>query len=238
MKKKFSNSGLTLIEIIVVILIFSLFMLVIYSTIDLGFKLWKLGEVSSDIQTKSESVLRRIFTELRNANSSAIVFNEPDDPNSLYHSDTPYLCFDTPLSGGEVQYKQDSGDILWQGFILYYALEDPDDTAMKILYRRYIPHNPSYPHYSTDCLTPGLADPNDALDWITVRPPLAVTGDGQSLSICSKISDVKFDYKSCTVKIEMEFREKIKRSKGAKVTFEGGDSTYKFRLETSVKPVN
>jgi prepilin-type N-terminal cleavage/methylation domain-containing protein len=228
--------GITLVELIIVILIFSLFMIVIYSTLDVGFKMWKLGETRTDVESKSESFIRRMAMEIRNSNSYAIIFNEPDDPNSIYHSDTPYICFETPVYNGEVKYKEDTGDILWQGFILYYAMEDPNDHASRILYRRYLPHNSSSPYYSDSSVNPQMADPNSVKQWITEKPPLSLPG--QSLTVCSKVKNANFNYKNSLVNMKFEFEEQVRGSKSSRVMISGKGAVYKFMVETSVKPEN
>jgi len=228
--------GITLVELIIVILIFSLFMIVIYSTLDVGFKMWKLGETRSDVESKSESFVRRMAMEIKNSNSYAIIFNEPDDPNSVYHSDTPYICFETPVYNGEVKYKEDTGDILWQGFILYYAIEDLKDPNSRIIYRRYVPHESAPPHYSDSIVNPQLADPNSVKQWIEERPPVAISG--QSLTVCGKVKNADFNYKNSLVSMKFEFEERVRGSKTSRVMVSGKGSVYKFTVETSVKPVN
>ncbi len=230
------KNGLTLVELIIVILIFSLFMIVIYSTLDVGFKMWKLGETRTDVESKSESFIRRMAMELRTSNAYAIIFNEPDDANSVYHSDTPYICFETSVYNGQVAYKEDTGDILWQGFILYYAIEDLKDPNCRILYRRYVPHYSSDPYYSDNTANPQMADPNSVKQWITERPPASVAG--QSLTACGKVKNVDFNYKNSLVSMKFEFEERVRGSTTSRVMVAGKGSVYKFTIETSVKPEN
>ena len=231
------NSGLSLLEVTIVVLMFSLFMFVIYSTIDVGLKMWKLGEVHSDVESKSESVVRRMVMELKNANSYAVVVNQTTDPNEPYYSTVPYICFETPFHNGEAKYKENTGNILWQGFILYYALADEKDPALLNLYRRYIPHSSTYPYYSDDCLNPQLADPASINTWILDRPPMSLP-EGQALSFSTRLVDADFEYSASLVKLKFEFQGKVKRSENSKVMVTGRDSTYKFSVETSVKPQN
>ena len=75
------NSGLTLVELCIVIGMFMLFLLTFYATMDVGLKSWKIGEVRSDIQTTAETVMKRITGEIENTNSVAINAFTPSDPN-------------------------------------------------------------------------------------------------------------------------------------------------------------
>ena len=231
-------TGLTLAEISVVILLFSLFMIVIYSTLDVGFKMWKIGEVKGDLQTRGEILVRRITMEIKNANIYAIVVNETTDPNSTYYSTTPYLCFDTASHNGTLQFDKDSGDLMWQGFIFYYALDDPDKAGHKILYRRYVPHNKSSPFLSTDLLNPQLAEPDIINTWILDRPPVSSLTKGETLTICTDVKRVDFSLKNDLVSMDFDFEKNIKNSDNSKVMVTGKNAVYRFTISTSVKPEN
>jgi len=66
------NSGVTLLELMVVISIFFLFLFAFYAALDTGLKSWKMGEVRADLKTKGELIMKRLVSELEESNPLAI----------------------------------------------------------------------------------------------------------------------------------------------------------------------
>jgi hypothetical protein len=233
------KSGLTLVELIIVIGIFMLFLLSFYAIMDVGLKSWKIGEVRSDLQTTAETVMKRMVSELGNANSVAInVFTPPDpnDPNA-------YVCFETPVFDADVKSDPNTGDVLWQGHVIYYTMRDSSDNDFntKILYRRYIPHKITSPYESSDRTVATL------LDNINSKLTSTLTGtevsQGQAIrKICTRISHVKFVNTGSIVNIELGFVENFRKSRDARVSFSasgtGNVGTDRYILKSSVKPKN
>ncbi|HPZ07843.1 MAG TPA: hypothetical protein PL110_07010 [Candidatus Eremiobacteraeota bacterium] len=235
---RFLRAGLTLLEICIVMVIFFLFLFAFYATMDVGLKNWKIGEVRSDIQSTGEMVLKRLMTELANSNAVAISVNDPNDPNS-------YICFETPIANGLFHNDPTTGDIYWQGYVLYFVLKDESDKDYNtsILYRRYIPHNtkPDYISYDRTAATL-LEGINSKLNkTLTVEE---VTHGESIKKICHRVSSAKFIHNDVDsiVKIEIAFQENLRKSKGANVSFSatGNDNTgtERFVVKSSVKPKN
>ena len=103
--------GITLLEVSVVIAIYSLFLIAFYTVLDVGLKGWKIGAVRADLQSTSEIIVDRMKGDQENASSLTVQVNEP---NGLI----PYVCVDTPLYNGEIQIDPNTQAPLWQGHIL------------------------------------------------------------------------------------------------------------------------
>jgi len=227
-----SAKGYTMVELIVVIGIFSLFLIAFYATMNIGLKQWKIGEVRSDLLTTGELVMKRIAGELELANHTTIdALYTPGDPNS-----NTYLCFSLPVYEGIFQSDLNTGDILWQGHVLYYTLPDTGDNDYhtKKLYRKYIPHSTTSPYKSTDIKTPTM------LDSINTYLTVSTSGGQVVKRICEKLFCVRFEQKKDIVYIEMEFIQNIRKSKDAKVSFETGSNvgTERFIIKNAVKIKN
>jgi prepilin-type N-terminal cleavage/methylation domain-containing protein len=237
--RNIKKQGLTLIELMVVVSIFMLFLLAFYAVMEVGLKSWKIGEVRSDIQSTGETVIKRLISELQNGNSIALNAFTPSDPNDP----NAYICFETPVYDGEFQSDPNSGDPIWQGFVIYYTVKDNSDNYFntKILYRRYIPHNISSPYKTTGKTVASLL-PNIESKLVTSLTGTEVT-QGQTLKrVCGRISYVKFKQVGSIVNIELSFIENFRQSKDARVSFSQDGNfktgTEKFILRNSVKPKN
>ena len=121
---KFKSKGFTLLELGIVIIIYSLLMVAVYTILDAGLKGWNIGQRRSDMQNSGEIVLRRMVREVSMSSLSSVIV----DPNCQY------VCFETPVLNGEYTYNQnEAGFPYWQGYIIYYKNHDK-------LYRHYIEH--------------------------------------------------------------------------------------------------
>lgn len=228
------EKAVTLVELMIVIGIFFLFLLAFYATMDVGLKQWKLGEVKSDVQGTAEWVMKRMVNELENSNSVAIdAFYDPMDSNV-----TPYLSFETPVYNGVMKSDSNTGDLLWQGHILYFTLDDPSESLYntKILYRKYIPHNTTSPYDTVDRTSATL------LDNITgYLISTANSASGEHIKeVCGDVTSVRFSHSGCIVYIEIELEENVRKSEDAKVNVATGADvgTDRFVLKSSVKPRN
>ena len=229
------NEGTSASELLVVVFIFSLFLVAFYATLDVGMKTWKIGEVRSDLQTTAEIVMKRIITEIQNSSAVALnVFYDPADSNI-----SAYLCFETPIYDGSIQSDPNTGELLWQGHVLYFTLPDREDEDYntKILYRKYLPHNNTAPYKSTDRTVAVL------LEDIDTYLNDSSASEGESIKkVCHKLTEVKFEHTGCIVNIELIFQENFRQSKDAKVSFSTGRDkdfgTERFILKSSVKARN
>lgn len=216
-KKAFSIYGFTLVEMCVVMGMFALFLMAFYITLKVGFKSWKIGEVRADLNTTAEIVMKRMKSDVENANFEVIETSELNGP-------TPYICFETPFYNGQLQ--MDKGKPVWQGHILYYALKDPTDKNYNtsILYKRYIPHNQLSPYKSENTLVATfLYDLPSYIDDTELT--LYEQEIGQTLrKVCDRLSFVSFEELYGTVSIELEFKENFRNSKTSRVMFETGSN--------------
>jgi hypothetical protein len=222
-------------EVCVVMFIFSLFLIAFYAAMDFGLKSWKIGEVRSDLKVTAAWVLKRMMSDLENSNSVAIIAYSPSDPNL-----TPYLSFETPVYNGEVQHDTNTGKLLWQGHIVYYALKDEDDNS-KLLYRRYIPHNKTSPYRSDNRFLATFL-PNTGSYINEKELTSSETGEGQNLrKICGKLKSITWFEAYGMVDIELSFQENFRKSKDARVSFATGNDksgTEKYFLKGNIKPRN
>jgi len=121
---KFSLKGFTLLELGLVIVLYSFIMLAVYTILDAGLKGWNIGHRRSDLQGNGEIVLRRMVRELSMSSLSSVII----DPNCQS------VCFETPVLNGEYTYNQtETGIPYWNGYIIYYKNNDR-------LYRHYMDH--------------------------------------------------------------------------------------------------
>jgi prepilin-type N-terminal cleavage/methylation domain-containing protein len=121
------RKGLSLVEMIIVLTIFSLFLIFMYATFDVGMKSWQLGAVRSELQQTAEVAMKRITKELAYTTITSLKID-----NSAKN-----IVFETPidLSSGEFKYDDNIGVSLWQGYVLYYT----SSTSKGILlYRKYM----------------------------------------------------------------------------------------------------
>ena len=129
---KNNKKGFTVVELSLTVVIFSFFMVAVYTIFDTGMKAWNMGRARTDLQNNGEIILKRIIRELSSSSQESIVL----DPNG------EYISFESPLKNSDFAYDPNNGGTpLWQGNIIYYSSADPVNNNKKILYRRYL----SYP---------------------------------------------------------------------------------------------
>ncbi len=136
--------GLTIFELVISSIVFSLFFAAVYAAMDVGLKSWQLGESKTNIQQRVEILLNRIVKEVTYSNIFSLQIFSSSDPNSL-----SYLCFETAINKNNNDFTVDRsltgmGCPLWQGHILYYIQKDGKDVTRKNVYRQFIDRdNPS-----------------------------------------------------------------------------------------------
>jgi hypothetical protein len=228
---KNNRSGVTLLEMGIVIAIFSLFLVAFYSVLDVGMKMWKIGAVKADVQSTARVVMKKIISELEYSdNMSVQVMTSPEKA----------VCFETPVYNGEVQRDPNTGDVLWQGYITYFTCDDPGFTpagTRKILYRRYEPHQKVSPYRTTDrtfATIPSQIIINPLL------PAADITAGCTIKKTCDRLSDVEFIQSGSTVNINLTFIDDVRTSKTGRVLFSssGSDKTgkYSFSYSSSAVP--
>jgi len=236
-KPLYKISGFTLVELCIVMGIFSMFLIAFYITLEVGLKTWKIGEVRSDLQTTSHVVIKRLSNDIASTNADTVVSSHPMDANS-------YICFETPFYNGRLQLDPHTEKPLWQGHILYYTLDDPNDLdyGTKILYKRYVPHNKVDPYKSEDrLLATFLPDVPSYIDDRELDPN--DIAEGQSLRrLCDSVESMTFKELYGTVDVEIIFKENFRKSKDARIMFSSsGDDhigTERYIVKCTVRPAN
>jgi len=123
--KKTCEKGHTLEEMLIVGLIFSFFLLGIYTVLDSGIKSWNIGQTRTDLQGNGEILLKRIVHEISLSSKESIVI---DTVNKKY------IAMETACHNNEFKYDPNElGCPIWQGYIIYYLHSD------KKIYRRFEP---------------------------------------------------------------------------------------------------
>jgi len=124
------QKGFTILELSVVIIIFGMFLIAIYTILDAGLKGWNLGKNRTEIQNSGEVLVRRLVRDITMGSRDSMVV----DPNGTY------ICMESPMLNGEYKYNQNAaGFPYWHGHVLYYLYRDPND-GKKTIYRNYISH--------------------------------------------------------------------------------------------------
>ena len=200
--------GLTLIELVTACIVFGLFLVAVYATMDVGLKSWQLGETRTNLHQRVEILLNRIVKEVTYSNIFSLQILNAADPNSY-----PYLCFETAIDKNNNNFIVDRtstgmGCPVWQGYILYYLQKDGADVRKKNVYRRFIDRD--NPSIQPSVLSP-ISNFTTAIGGSNVR---TVVKDIYSL-------DLAIDENILTVKVS--FKEHIR--KHASVAFSpGGDA--------------
>jgi len=222
LKRYKKQKGFTILELGIVIAIFSLFLVAIYTILDAGMKGWNMGQTRTELQNSGEVVVRRMVREITMCSKESLSV----DPNGQY------IAMETPLLNGEYKYVQDkAGFTCWNGYIIYYIHKDPN-TSYKTLYRNYIK------------TIPGRVTPVPltilAIQSKTV-PPLVPTAENKP--VASNIANFNVSIKvegSPVVNIKLLYtKETVK--KGNRYSVSGtSDSkgTEIFELQAAAEPRN
>ena len=89
-KKRIGEKGLTILELIISCIVFSLFLFAIYATMDIGLKSWQLGETKSDLHQKAEIVLNRVVRDFSATSHLSVQIDNDGDPDTL----NEFICFE------------------------------------------------------------------------------------------------------------------------------------------------
>jgi len=215
----FSKAGMTVVEMAVATIVFSLFLMGLYAAIDVGLKSWQIGQSSSEIQQSGEMVMQRIIGDLTMTNIESVSVQDYS------------ISFESAFDNYQFQIDNDFiGNPVWQGHIIYFTCPDPNShqpvpAEGRTLYRKYISHIPSdYPSLLT--LTAALVTP---------------TGDiNVEKKISTGLDRILFQRKTNIIMINLTYAKNIR--KNASVNFSAGrnDGTGNetFELRASVEPKN
>jgi hypothetical protein len=141
-KKTYGFYGVTMVELAVVIFIFSFFMIGVYTVMDAGMKSWQMGETKTDLNQKAQVVMNCITKDFRYSTWLSTEIDNCGDPAKL----NEYICFETPVNNhtGTFDYNLSSfNSPVWQGYVIYYIYPrwkvNPSSDIKRNLYRHYKP---------------------------------------------------------------------------------------------------
>ncbi len=213
------KSGMTIVEMAVATIVFSLFLVGLYGAIDVGLKSWQIGQSSSEVQQSGEMVVQRIINDLTMTNIESVFIQDYS------------ISFESAFDNHQFQIDNDLiGNPLWQGHIIYFTFPDPNSSQPvpaegRTLYRKYSSHS------QTDF--PSILTLNTSL----------VTPSGD-VNIEKKISTgldrIVFQRKRNIIMLNLTYKKNIR--KNASVNFATGanndSGNETFELRASVEPKN
>lgn len=202
--------GLTILELVISSIVFGLFFVAVYATMDVGLKSWQLGESKSNIHQRVEILLNRIVKEVTFSNIFSLQISNLSDPNNY-----PYLCFETAINKKDNNFVVDCsstgmGCPVWQGHILYYLQKDGKDAEKKNVYRQFIDRD------------------NPAIQPLKLSPISNFTSDISSLKVRTVVKDIysmELSIDENILTVEVSFKEHIR--KHASVAFSPGADASK-----------
>lgn len=220
MKKYCREDGFTILELTIVTIIFSLFLIGIYTILDTGLKAWNMGQTRTDLQSNGETVVRRMVRDITMSSKDSVTI----DPNGKY------IAMETPFLNGEFKYNQsETGNPYWQGYIIYYLYDD--GKGNKTLYRNYMAHS------ERECPIP-ISNISSC-----IIPPASPTADNKPLA--TSVETFNVEKIKSVINIRISYRkEPIKKSKGGNIDrfsvagTADNKGTEIFELQASVEPKN
>ena len=222
-----ASLGITLMELVIVVAIFSLFLVGVFAAVDMGMKTWQMGEVKSDVHLKARIALNNIIRDFGSSTwLSARIHGTAPDFNQ-------YLAFETPVdsSTGNFVIDTDTSQPEWQGHIIYYMYQDYSDPSGKKsdLYRRYKPR-------TTPSTVPlALTEPQ-----ILASINTSVPSDEALRTIAKDIYSVSFSQKETRLVVSICFKVNIRSE--ASVMFNAGHDkdigNEILEMKTSITPKN
>ncbi len=130
MHRKAEHSGHSLMEMIITVLVFNLFLIGAFAVFSYGLKNWKLIETKSDVQNQAEIAMGRLLSDIISTDIATLVTG---------NSPVKYVAFESSVtSSGNVEKSNDA--LVWKGYVLYYTSPSDNGKPQKKLLRKYIPH--------------------------------------------------------------------------------------------------
>lgn len=238
--KNFKNkSGITLVEVIIFIFLFGLFMSLIGYICMEGIRAFKKSRERMTSQQEAQLSVDRLCRELNESYEPGIKVFKTSWNGGI--EDWDAICFPTSRddddASGNINYSlTDPGKLIWNRYVIYF--KKFEDTSV---YRRVI--NASPPPFPTDPLYPEALDDPTFTDFLSVDPPAGCppsvpAGPGDitdDRKIAREIYNISFnlynpaliEYSLPIIYIEVESR--------VYVNDEHYESTI---IKTSVKPTN
>ncbi len=160
MNKKCKLYGHTVMEMVMAILIFSIFLACAFAVFSYGLKNWKLVETKGDVQNQAEVAMGRILSDITATDITTIVTGT---------SPVHYVAFESAVNSSTGDVEKENAAIVWKGYVLYYT--SPSDTGKpdKKLLRKFIPH--------VNRTTPKQIDVTKMSLYLTDTPPYPGSGE-------------------------------------------------------------
>lgn len=124
--------GHTVLEMIIAIMVFSLFLFGLFAMMDFGFKNYRLIDTKGQAQGQAEVALARIASDLMTTDTDSLVVGTAMEE---------YLVFDTAVNPDTNAFEKDGRYPLWQGYVMYYTSPRTPGSINKKLMRKFIPHS-------------------------------------------------------------------------------------------------
>lgn len=215
MKKRNSmpgERGHTLLELVIVCIVFSLFLLGVFTVLDVGLKSWQLGETKTDLHQKAEIVINRVVKDFSYSNMMSVEIENSGDPSRI----NEYISFETPVNNGNFEFDSNNyGSPVWQGYILYYIKPLRKDWSgqERTFFRQYIPRiDPDVS--SAPSIHPKIL--GDALINFKIINPVS----DNLRTVVKDIYEIDFNRTGNIVKVEVQFQRHIRTN--ASVAFSPG----------------
>lgn len=216
--------GVTLAELVVVIVVFGLFIFAVYTALDMGLKGWQMGEVKANLYQKAQAAMGYIVKDFRYSTWKSAQIDNYGDPEEL----NEYICFESPVDNMSGSAQQNDGFPVWQSYVLYYIYPrwevDSSPDIKRNLYRHCKPRTEKNAY-------PGpLEDIMSNIDITT--PP---SGD-MIRTVAREIYSIDFYQKETSLDIVICFKKDLREN--SSVMFEGSSATEVVEFKGSVIPKN
>jgi len=220
------KTGLTVVELAMVIFIFSFFLIGIYVVLDGGLKAWNMGQTRTDLQNTGIIVLRRMVRELSTASNSSLIV----DPNG------EYVIMETPIKDADFTYNNEkTGYPWWQGYITYYIYSPDPGNIPYTLYRKYELHEDG------GVLTPrNVPIPKRIVNPYTEFKMPPVPSVPNHKPVASNLDNFSVARDGHILNITMKYRKKAKGEDrtGFSVAGTADKGSETFEIQASVVPKN
>lgn len=124
------KTGHSLMEMLMVVIVFSLFLCGAFVVFSYGLKNYRLIDVKNETQNQAVVSVGRMMNDLLLTDISSLVHGTAMEE---------YMSFETAINISDNEFKKLSGSPYWQGYILYYTLPRDPSATEKDLIRKYVP---------------------------------------------------------------------------------------------------
>lgn len=221
------EKGTTLMEIVISLFIFSLFMFTVYAVFETGMKSWQMGSVKSDLYQKAQVALSAITKDFRYSNWVSVQIDNNGDPMET----NEYISFETPVNYNDGSMETDTfdGSPVWQGYVLYYIYPrwetDASPEQKRDLYRHFKPRS------TPSSIPKPLDDIMSAID-LDVSP----SGDEIVKTVVKEIYSINLEQYETELVITVVFKKNLRKESSVVFTGSSEVGTEIMEYKTSVIP--